>query len=543
MQPRPEWELDIDEAALPEREYYEANLAAFAQYINPVYQYGEVHFEVFTWLEQTESSDPKVREAAAYQLLMLPRGHLKSHCMATWAVWKVTKEPWTTIIYLTAGEDLATKQMNVMKEMFLCEEYSTLWPEMFAEKESDRDKWSTWKINTDHPIRKERRISDWTVIIKTIGSSATGLHCDVLLLDDPVTEKNAYTDAGRKQVESTVADFAAIKNTGAITKAAGTRYDEKDMWGKMIDAEVPVMNMKTGEQVGSYKQWQVMLREVETRGDGLGRYLWPHVQAPGTESWFGFNFNVLIQKKVEFQTTGTLAQFYAQYYNDPSMKRAKGEDSGFHYYSRKGLSRVGETWYFNDKKLEIAAGMDLAWTDATGKNGRRADYTAIVIVGIDSDGFIYVLDAVQFKTDKYSVYYRHIAKLYDLWRFRKIHVEAESAGKFIVAAMQEKVRENTLSLVVVGHTVPRNLSKAERSAAVLEPRYDNDTILHYKGGIISELELQITTLRPKFDDLRDGLVIAVQNVRKPISRIKNNKPVAQTPTRQMGAHRFGGRRR
>jgi phage terminase large subunit-like protein len=461
--------------------------------------------------------------------------------MAVWVVWKVTKEPWTTVIYLTAGEDLATVQMQAMKDMFLCEEYVTLWPEMFAEKESDRSKWSTWKVNTDHPVRKERRIRDWTIIIKTIGSSATGLHCDCLVLDDPVTEKNAYTDAGRKQVESTVADFAAVKNTGAITKAAGTRYDEKDMWGKMIDAEMPVMNMKTGEQIGAYKQWQVMLREVETKGDGLGKYLWPRVQAPHTETWFGFDFRELITKKVEFQTIGTLAQFYAQYYNDPNMRKVN-ENAGFHYYKRKGLSRVGDTWYYNDKKLEVIGGMDLAWTDETGKNGKRADYTAIVIIGMDEDGFIYVLDAVQFKTSKYSVYYQHIAKLYDLWKFRKLYVEAESGGKFIIPEMQDRVRENTLGLVIIGQTVPRNMSKEERSAAILEPRYDNNTILHYKGGIIAELENQIVTLRPKFDDIRDGLVIAVKNIRKPVARVKK-APVAKTRNNIMGSRHFGGRRR
>jgi predicted phage terminase large subunit-like protein len=542
MEPRPEWELDIDEDALPLRRYYEDSLHAFAEYINPLYMYGEAHYELFSILERTESDDEDVARAAAYQLVLYPRGHLKSHCMAVWVVWKVTKEPWTTVIYLTAGEDLATVQMKAIKDMFTCEEYVTLWPEMFAENEADREKWSTWSIITDHPVYKERRVRDYTVIIKTIGSSATGLHCDALVLDDVVTKNNAYTDAGRKLVEDTVADFAAVKNTGAITKAAGTRYDEKDIYGKMIDAETPILNMETGEQIGSDKQWQVFNRQVESRGDGLGTYLWPRVQSPTTGQWFGFDFNVLIQKKTEFVSIGTLAQYYAQYYNDPNMVKA-GDHAGFHYYSRKGLQRVGETWYYGDKRLEIAAGMDLAWTDETGKNGKRADYTAIVIIGVDSDGFIYVLDAVQFKTSKYSVYYRHIAKAYDMWRFRKLHVESESAGKFIVEALQNLVRENALNLVVVGKTVPRNQSKEERAAAILEPRYDGSTILHYKGGIISELELQITSLRPRHDDLRDALTIAVDNAKKGVVRPRVTAAVAQNNNTHMGASRFGGRRR
>jgi phage terminase large subunit-like protein len=364
----------------------------------------------------------------------------------------------------------------------------------------------------------------------------------VLVLDDVVTKDNAYTNAGRKLVEDSVADFAAIKNTGAITKAAGTRYDEKDIYGKMIEAEVPVLDHQTGEQIGSYKQWQVLMREVEDKGDGLGKYLWPRVQSSSTEQWFGFDFGVLIQKKVEFVSIGTLAQFYAQYYNDPNMQKVV-DHSGFHYYKRAALSRVGDTWYYNDKKLEVVAGMDLAWTDETGKNGKKADYTAIVVVGVDSDGYIYVLDAVQFRTSQYSVYYKHIQRMYDLWRFRKIYVESESGGKFIIPEMQTRVREQALNLVVVGQSTPRNMSKEERAAAILEPRYESSTVLHYKGGIIAELEIQVKSLRPKFDDLRDGLVIAVKNARKPLQHgARIAAAPVQNTNRDIGSSRFGGRR-
>ncbi len=117
-----------------------------------------------------------------------------------------------------------------------------------------------------------------------------------------------------------------------------------------------------------------------------------------------------------------------------------------------------------------------------------------------------------------------------------------SGGKFIIPEMQERVREQALSLVVIGQAVPRNMSKAERAAAILEPRYDASTILHYKGGIIGELEVQIKTARPKFDDIRDALGTAVQNAKKPINRQPVRAPIAQTNTRIMGAARFGGRR-
>ena len=123
-------------------------------------------------------------------------------------------------------------------------------------------------------------------------------------------------------------------------------------------------------------------------------------------------------------------------------------------------------------------------------------------------------------------------------------MESESAGKFIVSEMQDRVRENTLSCVVIGQTVPRNMSKEERSAAILEPRYEGNTVLHYKGGVVNELETQLTMLRPKFDDLRDGMVIAVKNAKKPMAHNKRKKRfVKQAALSSRSAVSFGGRRR
>lgn len=540
MEPRDEWGLDLTEDDLYLRRAYEGDLFQFAQYVNPLYVYGEIHEEVFTWLSRTESTDPEIREEAENQLLLLPRGHLKSHCMAVYAVWKITREPWTTIIYLTAGEDLATVQMAAIKGMFECEEYRTLWPEMFEEREGDRAKWSAWAINVDHPIRKEYRIRDYTVIIKTIGGSSQGLHCDVLLGDDVVVISNAYTDSGREQVARTVSDFAAIANPGSISKFVGTRHDEKDEYGKMMEAKVPIIDPTSGEQVGEYPQWQVMQRQVEDQGDGLGNYLWPRTQSSETELWFGFDLKELIKRKVKMLSSGgTLMHFNTQYYNDPNKKEG-GEESGFQYYKRAALSKVGDTWYYGEKKLEVTAGMDLAWTDPTGKNGKRADYTAIAVIGIDEDGFIYVLDVKRFKTDKYDIYYKHLAQLYDFWRFRKIYIESEGAGKFIIEELQKRIRENALNLVAIGRTVSRTMSKEERCAAVLETRYSGNTILHYKGGVIGELEQQLTQLRPKFDDCRDALALAVQNARAPMKHNRRKKP-SNAP--KSSNTRFGGRRR
>ena len=263
------------------REYLENNLWAFAQYINPHYCYGDIHRKVFEWLSDPECSD--------HQLLLLPRAHLKSHCIAVWAVWQITRDPCTTMVYLSAGEDLATVQVDAIKNMLLCDRYKQLWPEMGNEREKDRDKWSAYAISVDHPLRKERGIRDYTIMVKTVKSNAIGLHCSHLVLDDVVIPKFAYTEIGRKEVQRSVSQFASIKNPGAYTKAVGTRYHPADLYSDMKDAETKIFD-EDGNITGSEPLWDIMEAKAEDSPDQTmnGTFLWPRTLSPVDNQWYGF---------------------------------------------------------------------------------------------------------------------------------------------------------------------------------------------------------------------------------------------------------------
>ena len=133
------------------------NLFAFAKLINPHYMYGDIHEEVYSWL-----SDPNGNKR---QLLLLPRGHLKSHCVAVYCVWRITYQPWITICYLSAGEDLAKDQIYAIKNMMTSPTYRKYWPDHLYEDEGRREQWSAYSFNLDHPVRRERGIRDHSLIV------------------------------------------------------------------------------------------------------------------------------------------------------------------------------------------------------------------------------------------------------------------------------------------------------------------------------------------------------------------------------------------
>lgn len=514
--------------------YYENNLFEFAKYLNPQYVYGDAHEILFRFL-----SKPDALES---QLVLYPRGHLKSHCVAVWVVWMITKEPWTSIIYLSAGDDLATVQMYSIKNMLLSDEYKLLWPDMVNKEESKRDKWATWAINVDHPLRRLRGTRDYTIIIKTIKSSATGLHCDHLVYDDIVVPNNAYTPSGRKEVEMAIADFSSVKNANARTKAVGTRYIDSDIYGLFAQSEIPIWNEESGEFVGTSPAWEILESPVEDRGDGTGNFLWPKTKSPITNTWYGFDPQVLATKKAEYSDLGKSAQFYAQYYNDPNDSGTDRIDRNlFLYYNKNHLEKIGSSWYVNSKKLELTAAMDCAWSDDTGTKKSASDWTAIAVIGMDSEGYYYILDLVKFKTSKFKVYYDQIMKLVDEWGFRKLVIETNSGGKFIKQEVDNMIRMNGRSLVTIARARTKSDgSKAERYAGILEPKYESSIVYHCKGGLIHELEDQITKARPKHDDLKDAVTLAFEQAKKPGKKIQ---AIANVSSSSIANSRFGGRRK
>jgi phage terminase large subunit-like protein len=403
---------------------------------------------------------------------------------------------------------------------------------MINDEEGKRDKWSAWAINVDHPLRKEAGIRDNTIIVKTIKSNATGLHCSHLVLDDVVVPQNAYTETGRREVRAAVSQFASIKNPGAVTKAVGTVYHPKDIYSDMMEAKVPVIDKETGAVTGERKLWDVWKEAVEDSGDGTGNFLWPRTKDPKTGKWYGFDASILAGIKAQYFSMGERAQFYAQYYNeanDPESHRLSREV--FQYYDPKYLRQEGGEWFFKGDRLRVFAAVDFAYT-----SGTQSDYTAIAVIGRCAKGYIYVLDLDRFRTTKYEEYYRRILDMHLKWGFRKLRVETNAGANLICEYIKDRIREEGVRFTLDGkNTSSRGGSKEQRIAAILEPRYENGDVWHPRSGLVMELEEELMLERPAHDDLKDALAAAVE-ISSPPMAYGNKSKVFRLKTHP----RFGG---
>lgn len=477
------------------RDHAESDLLTFIRLVAKNRVLGDIHKDLCAWWNRTGAAD--------HQLVLLPREHMKSTLMAYRVCWEITRSPSITVLYISATANLAEKQLGLIKTILTSPEYTRYWPEMINRDEGKREKWTNSEIAIDHPSRKSEQVRDPTVFTAGLTTNITGLHCDIAVLDDVVVAENAYTAEGRAKVEAQYSLLSSIETAGSKEWVVGTRYHPNDLYSKLIGMTEDVFDT-AGELVDSRPVYELFQREVEDRGDGTGVFLWPRAQRLKDGKWFGFNTETLARKKAKYLDK---TQFYAQYYNDPNM----GGDTGvrvekFQYYDQKLVTRSEGKWKVRGRIVNVFASIDFAYS-----LNKRADYTAIVVIGVDDEGAIYVLDIDRFKSSKISEYFEHIRDMHVKWDFRKIRCEMTAAQSAIVRELKDQyIRPFGLALSVDEFYPTRHQgTKDERINAILQPRYENQTIWHYQGGYCAALEEELMQAHPSHDDIKDALASAV----------------------------------
>ncbi len=507
------------------RQAAEGDLEKFIRLVHPKRVLGAVHQELISWWCREESK--------SHQLVLLPRDHQKSAMIAYRVAWEITRNPAVRILYISSTSNLAVKQLKFIKDILTSQQYRRYWPQMIHPDESQREKWTEGEISVDHPKRKEELIRDPTIFTAGLTTTITGMHCDIAVLDDVVVRENAYTDEGRTKVTEQYSLLSSIEGAEGREWVVGTRYHPHDLYATLQGMEVEIYDEEGSLDVeNSYKLYEIFEKQVESIGDGSGEYIWPRQQrADGV--WFGFDNKILGRKRAQYIDK---TQFRAQYYNDPNdVTNSLIPRETFQYYEKSYLSRSEGKWFFKGRRINVFASVDFAFSVNS-----RSDYTAIVVVGVDQFHNYYVLDIDRFKTDKISEYFKHILALHQKWDFRTLGAEVTVAQDIIVKDLKENyIRVHGLALSVKDFRPTRNEgSKVERMKAVLQPRYENRQMYHYRGGNCQILEDELVLEHPSHDDVKDALAACLTICVPPSSN--NHNPLKTREFYDQLHTRFGG---
>lgn len=499
----------------------ESSLEAFIRLVAPQRVLGNCHKDLLHWWTRPDAKD--------HQLVLFPRDHGKSAMVAYRVAWELTKDPTLRVLYISATSNLAQKQLGFIKQIFESNVHRRYWPDHIHPEEGKRSKWTASEIELDHPLRKVEQIRDPSIMTAGLTTGITGLHFDIAVLDDVVVYENAYTQEGRNKVETQYSLLASIEGTGAREWVVGTRYHPKDLYSLMLSMVEPTFD-EDGQVTGEQNIYEIIEEVVEDRGDGTGEFLWPRQQRKDGK-WFGFDIRELARKKAKYVDR---TQFRAQYYNDPTDPDSRPIDyDKFQYFEKKFLTREGGQWYYRGNKLNLVASIDFAYS-----NRKSADYTAIVVVGVDHDNNIYVLDINRFQTDKISDYFKELLAMHTRWGFKKLMAETTAAQQAIVKSLKQDYFAPHGLMIRVEEVKPTKHegSKEERMEAVLVPRYENQQVFHYKGGNTQVLEDELVSNNPPHDDVKDALATAIEGCVRPA------KGVIRRQEGNVHYHpRFGGR--
>lgn len=483
------------------RQLAEADLYTFIKLVASHEVWGAVHEDLFSWWEREDHLDN--------QLVLLPRDHKKSKCIAYRCAWEIVRNPAITILYVSATALLAEKQLKSIKDILTSDIVRYYWPELVNDQEGKRERWTVDEISVDHPIRKKEGVRDATVKAAGLTANVTGLHCQIAVLDDVVVPDNAYTQLGREQVRAFYSQLSSIETTGAREWCVGTRYHPADLY-KDLTEMTEVYENEEGEEV-ELQVYEVFQRVVETDGE----FLWPKQRREDGKT-FGFDAKELARKKAKYLD---ITQFYAQYYNNPNAIENQVIDrSRFQYYDRDKINSINGEFFFGDEPLNVFAAMDFAYTI-----GNRSDYTVIAVLGMDEKFNIYVLDIDRFRTNKISQMYEYVEKAFRKWRFRRIRCEVTAAQSLIVQQFKEYMRSQRMMFSIDEYHPPRGMKKEERIAAILEPRYQNGQMYHYKGGNCSVLEEELVMTNAEHDDVKDAVASCAEICKPPVAIRQNRK--------------------
>lgn len=232
-------------------------------------------------------------------------------------------------------------------------------------------------------------------------SAITGFHFDIIRCSDLVIRENVPPASTKEQMDRTLEFFRTTSalldttNPKAHRTVDGTRWHDGDLYGTLIRDK-------------GYAHFRKIIVGIPEDRDGMPVSIWKHMTR---------------ERLIEIRGEVGPYLWAANYRNDPvPAGDAMFPVENFRFYDKE------------PENLDIAITVDLAISD---KNS--ADYTAIVVSGIDPENDLYVLHAARGRWNPYEV----IELLYllnDQYKPAYVGIESVAWQKAMLFIIEEETR-------------------------------------------------------------------------------------------------------
>jgi hypothetical protein len=284
------------------------------------------------------------------KIMLLPRGSLKSSLYTeSYVLWRLCKNP--NLRVLIDNEEFS-RAKAFLKAIRDCIEYNDTFRDIFGNLAAKKhtDLWTETKFNIS---TRTKRTKEANIECMGVDSTKTGMHYDLVVADDLVSDKNTRTDAQLKKVIEHYRLLLSLLDPGCELTIIGTRWHFADLYGYLLEGD------RRREEKGERPRWRKLIRGATNKE--TGKLFWPE----------RLSRDFLKEQREE----QGIYMYSCQYQNDPTG----GEDAIF----KKEWLR------FETELPEVPMECSIVLDPSLGKS-KESDYSAISTRFIDPYGNRYL---------------------------------------------------------------------------------------------------------------------------------------------------------
>lgn len=327
--------------------------------------------------------------------------------------WYLGRNPADEIISATHSDKLAIDNSRDVLDYVNAPAYQSVFPGMQLKKDAKgATGWRTTEGGAYKPVG--------------VGAGVAGYGANLLIIDDPHRDKDAYSETVRANILRWYKSSARTRfMPGAGQLIIQTRWVHDDLTGSLIEEEGLI------EDGG---KWELVCYPAQATHDEyrLGNGMVVHNYVEGAK---------LLRKEGEY--------LHPERYPPDEMEKHKADPVVWAALYQQQPS-AGDAAMFKRESLrfcklkDIPKGLTLYVTcDLALSQSARSDYTVFLVAGIDEDDTIWVVDLIREKWDSYDI----VENLLDLYEERSpelIGVEKSHASIAIDPFLNKRMTERRL---------------------------------------------------------------------------------------------------
>ena len=393
-------------------------------------------------------------------MIFMPPRHGKSQLASIFfPAWYLGRNPYKEIMACSYNDQMAEEFGRKARNIFKDEKFKLMFPNAQLSQDSKRiNRWST-TVGGGY-------------VAAGVGGPITGRGADVLLIDDPIKNKeDAESETMRAKTWDWYTSTAYTRlHPGGSVVLILTRWHDDDLAGRILETEKDLWKIVKFPAISTNPE----------RYRGKGQPLWPQKYP-------------LEELKAIRKTIGS-GNFASLYQQDPILSETQ---------------EFKETWFKTwDKlppKLRVMTTVDPAISQK-----KRADSSVVMTCGMDPQGQIYLLEYTNKKlnpTELISEIFKH--KL--TWKSEKVGIETIAYQQALVHFMKAEMKKRGQFINIKEINTRSNKESRIRG---LIPYYQNGAIWHCKDSEDLENELKRFP-SGRHDDIVDALSMQLSLLAKP----------------------------